>query len=95
MSGASGKVPAAIHVSPEALLGGDIAKIQTGDLIRLNAETGELQVLVDAETWQARPHAQPSLGTHQHGVGRELFAGMRQLASSAETGAMSFGGDFV
>ncbi len=95
MSGASGKVPAAIHVSPEALLGGDIAKIQTGDLIRLNAETGELHVLVDAETWQARAHAQPQLGAHQHGVGRELFAGMRQLASSAETGAMSFGGDFV
>ena len=95
MSGASGKVPAAIHVSPEALMGGDIAKIRDGDIIRLDAVNGELKVLVDAAEWAARPPAGADLNANAHGCGRELFAGMRQLASSAETGAMSFGGDFI
>ena len=94
MSGASGKVPAAIHMSPEALLGGDIGKIRTGDLIRFDAEKGELNVLVDAAEWQARSEPTPDLSKNQHGCGRDLFAGFRSLASSAETGAMSFGGDF-
>ena len=95
MSGASGKVPAAIHVSPEALMGGDIAKIRDGDIIRLDAVSGELKVLVDAAEWAARPPAGADLSANTHGCGRELFAGMRQLAGSAETGAMSFGGDFI
>ena len=94
MSGASGKVPAAIHLTPEALLGGNIAKIQNGDMLRLNAITGELNVLVDAQTLQMRPVNPPDLSPHHHTVGRRLFAGMRSLSSSAETGAMAFGGEF-
>ena len=90
MSGASGKVPAAIHVSPEALLGGDIGKVRNGDLVRLDANTGELSILVDAAEWAAREHVQIDLGANQHGVGRDLFAGFRQLATAAEDGAMSF-----
>ena len=95
MSGASGKVPAAIHMSPEALMGGGISKIRTGDLIRFNAHTGELNVLVDEAEWNARIVPTPDLSKNTHGIGRELFAGFRAQTSSAETGAMSFGGDFV
>ena len=94
MSGASGKVPAAIHLTPEALLGGNIAKIQNGDMLRLNAITGELHVLLDTESLQMRPVNPPDLSPHHHSVGRRLFAGMRSLSSSAETGAMAFGGEF-
>ena len=94
MSGASGKVPAAIHLTPEALLGGNIAKIQNGDMLRLNAITGELNVLLDTEILQMRPVNLPDLSPHHHTVGRRLFAGMRSLSSSAETGAMAFGGEF-
>ena len=94
MSGASGKVPAAIHMSPEALLGGAICKIRTGDLIRFDAEKGELDVLINEAEWLAREHAHADLRKNAHGTGRELFAGFRSLSSSAETGAMSFGGDF-
>ncbi|CCB80322.1 phosphogluconate dehydratase [Helicobacter bizzozeronii] len=88
MSGASGKVPAAIHVSPEALLGGHIAQIQEGDLLLLDAKEGILEVLEPKE-WQNRegePFERASVGS-----GRELFAGFRNLATSAETGATSFG----
>ena len=94
MSGASGKVPAAIHLTPEALLGGNIAKIQSGDVLCLNGITGELNVLVDAQTLMQRPVNPPELQTHHHTIGRRLFASMRQTCSSAETGAMSFGGEF-
>ena len=94
ISGASGKVPAAIHLTPEALLGGNIAKIQNGDILRLNAITGELNVLIDTESLQMRPVNPPDLSPHHHTVGRRLFAGMRSLSSSAETGAMAFGGEF-
>ena len=95
MSGASGKVPAAIHMSPEALMGGGIGKIKTGDLIQFNAHTGELNVLVDAKEFDARVAPMPDLSKNTHGIGRELFAGFRSQTSSAETGAMSFGGDFA
>ena len=95
MSGASGKVPAAIHMSPEALMGGNIGKIRTGDMIRFNAKTGELNVLVDEAEWNARDIPTPDLSKNTHGIGRELFAGFRAQTSSAETGAMSFGGDFA
>ena len=95
MSGASGKVPAAIHMSPEALMGGNIGKIRTGDMIRFNAKTGELNVLVDEAEWNARDIPAPDLSKNTHGIGRELFAGFRAQTSSAETGAMSFGGDFA
>jgi len=85
MSGASGKVPAAIHVSPEALGGGPLAKLRDGDVVRLCANRGELTVLVDDGEWAAREDAvapPPPFGT-----GRELFAFMRHGADSAEHGA--------
>lgn len=91
MSGASGKVAAAIHMSPEALNGGGIGKIRTGDLIRFNAKTGELTALVDEAEWHAREIPQPDLSRNAYGFGRELFAGFRAQAGSAETGASSFG----
>lgn len=93
MSGASGKVPAAIHVSPEALAGGPLAKVRDGDLIRLDAETGTLTALVDAGEWDARPNAQISDAQaldNAHGLGRELFGGMRRLVSAAEEGAITW-----
>ncbi len=95
MSGASGKVPASIHMSPEALMGGGIGKIKTGDLIRFDSLTGELTALVDEKEWAAREIPQADLSKNHYGVGRELFAGFRAQTSSAETGAMSFGGDFA
>ena len=94
MSGASGKVPAAIHMSPEALLGGGIGKIRTGDLIRFDSVTGELIALVDEKEWNERETPEPDLSKNSHGIGRELFAGFRSITSSAEKGAMSLGGDF-
>lgn len=94
MSGASGKVPAAIHMSPEALSGGAIGKIRTGDLVRFNSETGELDVLIDEKEWAVREVPVPDLSRNSHGIGRELFASFRAQTSSAEQGAMSFGGDF-
>lgn len=84
MSGASGKVPAAIHVSPEAKLGGPLAKLRDGDLVRLDAESGELTALVDAAEWDAREDAQAPV--EAMGVGRELFALMRHHAEPAERG---------
>ena len=93
MSGASGKVPAAIHVSPEALAGGPLAKVLDGDMIRLDAVAGTLDVLVPAEQWQTRPTATPPASEMQangHGWGRELFAGFRRNALSAEEGACSW-----
>ena len=85
MSGASGKVPAAIHVSPEALGGGPIAKLRDGDVVRLSAESGELVALVDSGEWNARADAAPP--SIAMGTGRELFAFMRQSADEAERGA--------
>ncbi len=89
MSGASGKVPAAIHVSPEALDGGPIAKLRDGDMVRLDAKAGRLDVL--AEGFAARPPAEADLSAHAAGMGRELFAVFRRNVSSAEAGASLFG----
>lgn len=89
MSGASGKVPAAIHLCPEALDGGLIAKVKTGDMISLNGETGELTLLVDEKELMARESAQFQVNGHHQGMGRELFGFMRRNLSSAETGACS------
>jgi phosphogluconate dehydratase len=84
MSGASGKVPAAIHVSPEAKMGGALAKLRDGDLVRVCAKSGELVALVDAAEWDARP---PAHGPAEAmGVGRELFALMRLYSEPAERG---------
>ena len=93
MSGASGKVPAAIHVSPEAAAGGPLAKVRDGDVIRLDALTGDLQVLLDAAEWAARPldTMPPALRqANGIGMGRELFTGMRHHALAAEEGALSW-----
>ena len=89
MSGASGKVPAAIHLCPEALDGGLIAKVQTGDMINLNGETGELTLLVDEQELANRKTAIFQVNGHHEGMGRELFGFMRRNLSSAETGACS------
>ncbi|SHM18573.1 phosphogluconate dehydratase [Roseibium suaedae] len=91
MSGASGKVPAAIHVTPEAANGGAIAKILDGDMIRLDAITGELTVLVDQAEFNARPVAVQDMSAHEAGVGRDLFAAFRANVGAADTGAHVFG----
>jgi phosphogluconate dehydratase len=93
MSGASGKVPAAIHVSPEVMHGGPLGKLRDGDLVRLDAVAGTLDALVDAQTWAARDHAALSDAQSEvngHGLGRELFAGMRRNVLSAEQGACTW-----
>ncbi len=90
MSGASGKVPAAIHVTPEALAGGPIAKIRDGDMIRIDCTTGELAVLVDAAELEARAPATRPDEDEVYGMGRELFAMFRDTAVSAELGAGVF-----
>jgi phosphogluconate dehydratase len=89
MSGASGKIPSAIHVVPEALDGGPIAKIRDGDMLRVNAETGELEVL--EEGFLAREAVVADLSAYQYGTGREMFALFRNSVTSADTGATVFG----
>jgi phosphogluconate dehydratase len=90
MSGASGKVPAAIHVTPEAASGGEIAKIRDGDIVRLDAEKGTLEVLVSAEEMAAREPSSPDLTGNRFGTGRDLFGAFRALVSGAEEGASVF-----
>jgi len=93
MSGASGKVPAAIHVSPEAAAGGPLAKVLDGDIIRVDAVAGTLAALVPADEWADRQSAaMPAALRAANGVGtgRELFAGMRRNARPAEEGAVSW-----
>ena len=89
MSGASGKVPAAIHVTPEWVAGGPIGRIREGDVIRLDAERGELQAQVSEEEWSRR-ESTGGVSEPQHGMGREMFANFRAVASGAETGAITF-----
>ncbi|MBN9236776.1 MULTISPECIES: phosphogluconate dehydratase [Phyllobacteriaceae] len=91
MSGASGKVPAAIHVTPEALEDGPIARVHDGDIVRLDADAGTLEVLVEAGEFAVRPAASADLSEHEFGLGRELFAGFRQMATRADHGASAFG----
>jgi phosphogluconate dehydratase len=91
MSGASGKVPAAIHVTPEALEGGPIGKVQDGDIVRLDAEAGTLEVLVPAGDLALRPNATADLSANEFGFGRELFTGFRAMAARADLGASAFG----
>ena len=90
MSGASGKVPSAIHVTPEALDGGLIGKVRNGDMIRLDAEAGTLELLVDEMELAGRATAPADLSGNTHGFGRELFEGFRALARRADEGAMAF-----
>jgi len=93
MSGASGKIPAAIHMSPEAAAGGSIAKIREGDILRLNAVVGSLNVLVDNAEWDKRKPEEISKAqkiNNGHGIGRELFGNMRKNVLSAEEGAVTW-----
>jgi hypothetical protein len=87
LSGASGKVPSAIHVTPEAYDGGLLAKVRDGDIIRVNGQTGELTLLVDdAELAARQPHI-PDLSASRVGTGREMFGALREKLSGAEQGA--------
>ncbi|WP_170435263.1 phosphogluconate dehydratase [Ruegeria arenilitoris] len=89
MSGASGKVPAAIHVCPEALDGGPVAKLRDGDLLRVDAVRGQLEILTPGVL--DRPVATADLSAHQYGVGRDLFTTFRNAVGSADAGASIFG----
>ncbi|MGE0115498.1 MAG: phosphogluconate dehydratase [Steroidobacteraceae bacterium] len=91
MSGASGTVPAAIHVTPECLNNGPLRHVRDGDLIHLDSNHGILEARVPAEQWQARQEATPDLSHNAHGMGRELFGSFRAVADDAEAGAGSFG----
>ena len=90
MSGASGKVPAAIHVTPECLAGGPLARVRDGDIIRLDGERGVLEARVAESEWAERQPEPVDLSDDQHGLGRELFAGFRANATGAEQGSMVF-----
>ena len=93
MSGASGKVPAAIHVSPEALAGGPLARLRDGDVVRVCAVTGALQALVAEADWAAREAVKldpAEAEVNAHGLGRELFAGLRRNVLTAEEGAVTW-----
>ncbi len=90
LSGASGDVLSAIHVTPEAAAGGALGKVRDGDLIRIDAHTGELSLVAETTEWLERPQT-PFDGTHvHHGVGRELFASFRNTVSTADLGATIF-----
>ena len=86
MSGASGKVPAALHVSPEVAQGGHLGKVQDGDIIELNVHTGELRALVSDDVWVSRPSRQMSEDA-THGYGRDLFVAQRRVVTAPEKGA--------
>jgi len=93
MSGASGQIPAAIHVSPEVLAGGPLGRVRSGDVLRLDAVAGTLDALVDAATWAAREVpglSAEAVARNGHDLGRELFAAMRRNVNSAEEGACSW-----
>jgi phosphogluconate dehydratase len=89
MSGASGKVPAAIHITPECLNGGPLARVRAGDMIRLDANAGTLDVLVDEAELLGRIVTTPDLAGNAEGMGRELFSVFRANAGNAEEGASS------
>ena len=88
LSGASGKIPAAIHLTPEAARGGPIGKLREGDLVRLDGEAGTLEALVDAAEWDARELA-PNTSHCAWDIGRNLFAFNRAMVSPADQGALS------
>ena len=92
MSGASGSVPAAIHVTPECLNDGPLRHVRDGDVIHLDSIHGLLEARVPLAEWQARQMIAPDLGHHEHGMSRELFRGFRARACDAEAGADTFGG---
>ena len=87
MSGASGKVPSAIHLAPEAAAGGAIAKLRDGDVLRIDAEAGRLELVGDAAAFEAREPAVADLSESSEGIGREMFATFREVVGTADTGA--------
>jgi phosphogluconate dehydratase len=89
MSGASGSVPAAIHVTPEVLHGGPLGRVRDGDIIRLDCHAGILEARVDDAVWQSRQIPTLDHKGNEYGTGRELFATFRSVAGDAEAGAMS------
>ncbi len=90
MSGASGKIPAAIHVTPEASMGGPIARLRDGDMIRVDCTTGTLTALVDHAEFLARALPEIDLSAHHAGLGRELFSNFRHAVNGADLGASVF-----
>src|ERR1700733_10878762 len=86
MSGASGAVPAAIHVTPECLSGGPLSKVRDGDILRLDSVAGTLDAHVPSAVWDQRPNADVDVSSNAHGVGRELFKLFRANAAAAEQG---------
>jgi phosphogluconate dehydratase len=90
MSGASGSVPAAIHLTPECANGGALGRVRAGDLIRLDSNAGTLEALVPADIWQQRELPRPDLARNGFGFGRELFAAFRSIAGDAEAGAVAY-----
>ncbi|MBL8659200.1 MAG: phosphogluconate dehydratase [Rhodospirillales bacterium] len=90
MSGASGKVPAVIHVTPECISGGPLAKVRTGDVIVIDAEAGVLDIRLSKGDLEERSPEPVDIAANRFGLGRELFNGFREHASGAEAGAMSF-----
>jgi len=95
MSGASGKVPAAIHVSPECVLGGPLARVRTGDVVIVDTDNGTLEAKVDEADWVARDVTAPDLSANEQDMGRELFGVFRRNVGTAETGAISVYADAV
>ncbi len=89
MSGASGKVLAAIHITPEAAEGGPLAKVRNGDVLRVDGDNGMLDVISPAD-WRERAPAQLDLAANSRGMGRELFGLFRSNACSAERGGSAF-----
>jgi phosphogluconate dehydratase len=89
MSGASGSVPAAIHVTPECVSGGPLGKVRDGDVILVDCHSGVLQAKVAEDEWRRRESPTLDHARNEHGCGRELFATLRRAAGSAETGALS------
>ncbi len=92
MSGASGAVPAAIHVTPECVVGGPLARVRDGDVLKLDSYAGILEAQVPAEEWARRTASQGALDAFHYGTGRELFASFRANATGAEEGAVSWMG---
>jgi phosphogluconate dehydratase len=93
LSGASGKVPTAIHLTPECKAGGELSKLLDGDVVRLDCEHGTVTALVDEAVWNARPsHTTPSVDSG-YGMGRELFSAFRHSVGDAEQGACTFDAD--
>jgi phosphogluconate dehydratase len=91
MSGASGSVPAAIHVTPEVVAGGPLGRVRDGDLIRVDCHSGVLEAKVPLEIWERRECAVLDHAENEYGTGRELFASFRRCAGDAEAGAMAIG----